>query len=184
MSRGPDPATTNRIVGVTLALLAERGYAEMTMASVAAAAGTSKSAPYRRWPSKAALVADALRHALQSANPLPERTADARADLFAILSRILFALQDTPYGGALSAVLGAAPVEAELRSALSDLEQERRHFLDDFLRRLGVAENQLSTEGDLLLGYLHLQVLIRRRRVTPEMLEAICSRLSTQWNCS
>ncbi|WP_059006292.1 TetR/AcrR family transcriptional regulator [Streptomyces specialis] len=48
------------------------GYAGLTMEGVAVAARTGKAALYRRWPSKADLVVDALDHAL----PAPEETPD------------------------------------------------------------------------------------------------------------
>lgn len=41
-------------------LLAERGYAATTLTAVAARAGTTTPAIYRRWPSKADLVLDAV----------------------------------------------------------------------------------------------------------------------------
>ncbi|WP_150460450.1 TetR/AcrR family transcriptional regulator [Nesterenkonia ebinurensis] len=61
------------------------GYARLTMEGVAAAAGTGKSALYRRWPDRDALVREALAEALPdpSATTL---TGETRSDLLALLS--------------------------------------------------------------------------------------------------
>lgn len=44
----------------TIRHLAREGYAGLSLAAVAAGAGTSRPALYRRWPNKAALVVDAV----------------------------------------------------------------------------------------------------------------------------
>lgn len=60
------------------------GYAHLTMEGVAAAAGTGKSALYRRWPDKEAMVRDALRETLPDPRAVP-LTGDAHTDLTALL---------------------------------------------------------------------------------------------------
>lgn len=47
------------VLAAAAELLAEVGYAEMTVAAIADRAGTSRPAVYRRWPSKAHLVHEA-----------------------------------------------------------------------------------------------------------------------------
>ncbi|QXC63186.1 TetR/AcrR family transcriptional regulator [Aquihabitans sp. G128] len=80
----PRSAETERaIVDATLELLVEEGYGGMSMEGVAARAGVGKAAIYRRWPSKAELVVEALR-GYASAYPLPD-TGDFRADLLTML---------------------------------------------------------------------------------------------------
>ncbi|USY18406.1 TetR/AcrR family transcriptional regulator [Nocardiopsis exhalans] len=61
------------------------GYARLTMESVAATASTGKSALYRRWPDKEAMVRDALRSTLPDPHAVP-LTGDTRTDLTALLS--------------------------------------------------------------------------------------------------
>lgn len=68
------------IYSAVISQLESVGYARLTMDRVADDARTGKAALYRRWPSKAELVVDALDHAL----PAPEDTPDlgnVRADL-------------------------------------------------------------------------------------------------------
>lgn len=56
LDRSRDPA----ILDAALAVLAENGYDDTNMNDIAARAGVGKAAIYRRWSSKAALIADAL----------------------------------------------------------------------------------------------------------------------------
>jgi AcrR family transcriptional regulator len=67
-------------------VLAEAGYERMTMDAVAASAGTGKATIYRRWPSKAQLVVDAIastdRKAITAAD-VPD-TGSLRGDLLAL----------------------------------------------------------------------------------------------------
>jgi AcrR family transcriptional regulator len=70
------------ILEATRDLLIENGYARLSMDRVAARAGVGKQTVYRRWPSKAPLVTDAI---LDSARPagaaLPPDTGDIHRDL-------------------------------------------------------------------------------------------------------
>ena len=58
------------IYDATLAELVASGYAGMAMERVAARARTSKASLYRRWPSRAELVADAIRHCVADTRTL------------------------------------------------------------------------------------------------------------------
>lgn len=67
-------------------LLAEVGYAQVTMDATAARAGTSKAAIYRRFKSKAELLFAAAMHT--SNIELPPDTGSFRGDLLALARRI------------------------------------------------------------------------------------------------
>jgi AcrR family transcriptional regulator len=58
--RKRDASRDGVILETTLDVLAETGYERMTTDMVAARAGASKATIYRRWPSKADLVVDAV----------------------------------------------------------------------------------------------------------------------------
>jgi AcrR family transcriptional regulator len=66
--RPKDPLFEQRILDVALAQLREQGYARLSMDQVAAAAGVSKPAIYRRWKGKVDLATAALRK-LQISEP-------------------------------------------------------------------------------------------------------------------
>ena len=60
VGRPRDTRLDAAIVDATIALLAERGYREMSLAAIAERASTTTAAIYRRWGSKSELVASAV----------------------------------------------------------------------------------------------------------------------------
>jgi AcrR family transcriptional regulator len=96
-SQAPDPRTDHRkgprrrgaalhraIFEATLDELAEVGYAGLTMERIAERSRTSKASLYRRWPSRAELVVDAVRSTYPDRDELPD-TGDLRADILGLL---------------------------------------------------------------------------------------------------
>jgi AcrR family transcriptional regulator len=73
------------LLDVALALLAEVGYDRMSLDEVARRAHTSKATLYRRWPSKADLVAAAFECRMVAAEK-PPPAATLREDLIALIS--------------------------------------------------------------------------------------------------
>jgi AcrR family transcriptional regulator len=78
--RARDTAIDDRILAVAVRHLSRRGYAAMSLAAVAAEAGTTRQALYRRWPGKADL-ADAVVATLED----QEQQAAPAADPFTAL---------------------------------------------------------------------------------------------------
>jgi AcrR family transcriptional regulator len=72
-----------QILDATLRLLREVGYDRLTMDAVAAAAHASKASLYRRWGSKAQLVADAMNRADAGFGAARPDTGSLRGDLLA-----------------------------------------------------------------------------------------------------
>ncbi|MDL5158766.1 TetR/AcrR family transcriptional regulator [Actinomycetospora termitidis] len=88
-SRGGRPRDATRdaaILTATLEVLAEHGYERMTMDQVARRAGAGKATLYRRWPSKADLVVQAVAQfdRMPTLGELPD-TGDLRGDLLALM---------------------------------------------------------------------------------------------------
>jgi AcrR family transcriptional regulator len=77
-------ALRTAILEAALEELRTTGYTNLSMDSVAAAAGTGKAALYRRWPNREELVYEALSSALPDPADLA-LTGDTRADLLALL---------------------------------------------------------------------------------------------------
>ncbi|QJU52556.1 TetR/AcrR family transcriptional regulator [Herbiconiux sp. KACC 21604] len=82
--RPRDPEVERSILTATQDLLIERGYGGTTIAAVAARARCGKSAIYRRWDTKAALVVAAVA-ATQQKREVPD-TGNLRDDLLAAAS--------------------------------------------------------------------------------------------------
>jgi AcrR family transcriptional regulator len=77
--RPRDPRLGQAIVDATVALLEERGYAELTLTAIAERAGTTTPAIYRRWASKGELVQHAVFRT--SGDDVVADTDDLAADL-------------------------------------------------------------------------------------------------------
>lgn len=82
--RPRDPRIDAAILRATADLLVEIGYSNLTMAAVADRAGTTKTALYRRWSSKAELVHEAAFPAAPTAIETPP--GDIAADIRAMLA--------------------------------------------------------------------------------------------------
>lgn len=77
--RPRDPEIDTRVLTVAREHLAARGYEAMSVAAVAADAGTTRQALYRRWPTKADLATAAIAAMSRAAERTP--TDDPYADL-------------------------------------------------------------------------------------------------------
>ena len=60
IGRPRDPRIDSAVLDATVELLGETDYASLSVDAIARRAGTSKPAIYRRWPSKAHLVHEAV----------------------------------------------------------------------------------------------------------------------------
>lgn len=67
----------------------EHGYARLTMEGVAARAQTGKQVIYRRWPSRAQLVAAAIRHQFGALVPVVPDTGSLREDILSLLRQMV-----------------------------------------------------------------------------------------------
>ncbi|MFD0440291.1 TetR/AcrR family transcriptional regulator [Streptomyces chartreusis] len=131
-------------------LLASGGYERMTMEAIAARAGVSKPTLYRRWPSKSAVVAEAvLSGRLTVDSPPPPDSGDAVTDLRRWL-RQQFERLGTPAMTALVRGLTAAAVDSDVDAArlYDHLTGPSRSQLKDRLAA-GVRQGQLRPETDL-----------------------------------
>ena len=112
--RPRDPGVDSAIRSAAVDLLAEAGYARLTMDQVAARARVSKDSLYRRWPNKVALVADALQHRARPVPEIPE-TGSLPGDMRAFLRALLRSRDEA--SRALAAVSGEIATNPELRKA-------------------------------------------------------------------
>ncbi|MFD1491261.1 MULTISPECIES: TetR/AcrR family transcriptional regulator [Microbacterium] len=113
MGRPRDPDVERSILNATQELLIDKGYAGMTVADVARAAGSSKAAIYRRWPGKIDLVVAAVR-ALASRGATPD-TGSLRDDLVEVAMH--YARADDRSARVLASLLSELGGNTELREA-------------------------------------------------------------------
>src|SRR5947209_20606771 len=77
------------ILEAALAGVAEQGYDRLSMDDIASRAGVGKAAIYRRWPSKAVVVADAIAHWRWRHGPVePPNTGSLRGDVDALIGAV------------------------------------------------------------------------------------------------
>jgi AcrR family transcriptional regulator len=110
------------IYEATLAELTAVGYAELRMEHVASRARASKGSLYRRWASRAELVADAVHHAFPRHGDLPD-TGSVREDLLGCL-RGFADLVNSPAGEAIRGLMAETIRNPDLMDAI------RTRFID------------------------------------------------------
>lgn len=155
--RPRDPGVDAAIRAATAELLAEAGYARLTMDQVAARAGVSKSSLYLRWPNKVALVADALQHRARAVPEVPD-TGSLPGDMRVFLTGLLRSRGAA--SRALAAVSGEIATNPELRKAW---HRGLAGMLAGCLRQIvdsAVARGELAADTDVeLLSRLPLSLL-------------------------
>ncbi|MGP4000851.1 TetR/AcrR family transcriptional regulator [Streptomyces sp. 8N706] len=123
-SAGParDATRDGRITDAALTLLSEGGYESLTMEKIAARAQVGKATVYRRWASRADLVADAL-ETVGFADPggtePPGQAVPLRDDLVRTLIRVTGCLTPDRHR-LITAGLAAAAHHPELAGSLRD----------------------------------------------------------------
>jgi AcrR family transcriptional regulator len=181
--RPRDPRVDAAILDATLRELADTGYARLSIDAVARRAGVSRPAIYRRWPSKAQLVHEAVFPDMTIADlPIPHGP-DFAADIQAMLRQAVSYLSRPE-------VLAAAPgLMAEFRTD-PGLHQLMAARLEDQLRAglarrveaaIAAGEAMPGTDAGLLLdvitGTVLFALLSRPSAVQPVSLEALAAML-------
>ena len=141
------------ILGAVLEGLADRGYDQMSMDDVAARARVGKAAIYRRWPSKAAVVADAIVHWRRGLGSVqPPATGSLRGDIEALIAAVPD-LGDTEVGS-MKVVIGvatAATNDPVLAAALDELVLSQPRRMITVVLENAVARGEIPAGRDLAL---------------------------------
>ena len=158
------------ILEATLAGVAEQGYDRLSMDDIASRAGVGKAAIYRRWPSKAVVVADAIAHWRRRLGPVePPNTGSLHGDIDALVAAVPH-LNDAELN-TIQVIIGVATAAMHnpvLAAALDDLvlaipRQVVRSVLDRAVTRGEIpAGRDLSLIPDVALGLNVLRVITGR----------------------
>ena len=116
LGRPRDPRIDGAVLRATVEMLAETGYADLSVDAIARRAGTSKPAIYRRWPSKAHLVHEAV-FPVGGATALPDTGTLAR-DVREMVRRSADVLTTPAARGALPGLVGEMAADPTLHAAL------------------------------------------------------------------
>lgn len=125
----------------TVELIGETAYAELTVGAIAVRAGTSKPAIYRRWPSKAALVHEAV-FPLGAGTELPD-TGTLLGDIREMVRRTLAVFSTPAARAALPGLVGEMAADPALHTTLLE------RFGDIIVRGLGEYLAAAVARGEL-----------------------------------
>ena len=116
IGRPRNPRIDAAVLRGTVELLGEIGYAELSVDAIARRAGTSKPAIYRRWPSKAHVVHEAV-FPIGEATALPAE-GSVTGDVREMLRRTADVLSTAPARAALPGLVAEMAVDPTLHTAL------------------------------------------------------------------
>ncbi|MDT5253124.1 MAG: hypothetical protein QOH07_2075 [Mycobacterium sp.] len=116
LGRPRDKRIDSAVLRATVELLAETGFADLSVDAIARRAGTSKPAIYRRWPSKAHLVHEAV-FPISDATALPD-TGSLAGDVREMVSRTAAVLSTAAGRAALPGLVGEMAADLTLHAAL------------------------------------------------------------------
>ncbi|SKC74742.1 TetR/AcrR family transcriptional regulator [Krasilnikoviella flava] len=151
------------ILDASLDLCAQHGYGPVTVEAIAARAGVSKKTIYRWWPSKGAVVLEALNDAANPAADFPD-SGDLREDLVVQMGGLVRGLlSDRRVGRALVGLIADTHHDPRLAHGLvDDLFGPR---VDDARRRLLKARDagqiRSDADPDLLIELLYAPLYYR-----------------------
>ena len=141
LGRPRDPRIDGAVLRATVELLADTGYAELSVDSIARCAGTSKPAIYRRWPSKAHLVHEAV-FPINDATALPD-TGSLVGDVREMVRRTVAVLTAPAARAALPGLVGEMAADLTLHAALLE------RFADILYRGLTERLKNAAARGEV-----------------------------------
>jgi AcrR family transcriptional regulator len=179
--RRRNDAAKEAILDAAFRLLSDPGTENLTIDAIAAEAGVGRQTIYRWWPSKGAVVADALaRHARVV---VPERhTGSFAGDLEAFLADSFAGLQDEAFAARLRQIVAAAQHDEHVARVLADFTAARRAVLRALLER-GRDAGELAPDADLDMlvdmayGVLYYRLLVGHAPLDQEAARSLATAL-------
>lgn len=148
--RPRDASIDDAVLDATLRRLAREGFAGLSLASVAADAGTSRPAIYRRWPDKESLVVDSLARLARSAPPIATGSSPFE-DLVAELEHFRHCITEASALPVAGLMLGD-DVNEVLRAKYRELVvAPRRARIRSYLQR-GIDDGALDADADVAIA--------------------------------
>ncbi|MBJ7451256.1 MAG: TetR/AcrR family transcriptional regulator [Blastococcus sp.] len=178
----PDPSRRSErswqaILEAALHLIGESGYEQVSIEAIAKRAGVGKQTIYRWWPSKGAVVLEALQDRLATVVDFPD-TGDIVEDLRTQMTGVVQLLGSVEAGRVYQGLLAAAQ---------SDPALSRAH-LEQVIEPATVAGHQRITRAqergeiradadgqaliDMLYGAIYYRLLLHTRPLEPEQIDA------------
>lgn len=145
--RRRNAAARDAILDVTFDLLRDQGTGTITVDAIAEAAGVGRQTIYRWWPTKGAVVAEAMARGARVIVPARD-TGSFSGDLVSFLTDSFAGLQDPGTRRALRQLASAAVHDEHVAEVLAEFTAQRRAALRALLER-GVASGDIAATADL-----------------------------------
>ena len=156
------------ILDATLDLLAEVGYSRLTVEGIAARAGVGKTTVYRWWPSKSALVVEAIGTQLDTRSVEP--TGDVRADVRAAVTAAAASYGQSAVGAAVAGVVVDLMRDPDAAEPLGALLPPQGAVVREIVARAAErgelpADTDVELLQEVVAGTLLYRTLVSRRPV-------------------
>lgn len=174
---GRSARVTAAVYAAVMEILAEHGYNVLSIAEVAQRAGVHDTSIYRRWTTKARLVAEAVVESSAVDLPPPD-TGSFQSDIAALLRHVVARLR-TPLGRAVSAVVGSQePDLIDVRRTYWTSRQATMRILLERAHERGEIPVSLDPQFvfELLVGPIFLRQT-SGRQVTHRYIDTLVERL-------
>jgi AcrR family transcriptional regulator len=163
-------------------LFHRHGLRDLTIEAIAEHAGVGKATIYRWWPSKAALVLDAIHDQVGPEIAFPD-TGSAREDLRLQIASLIEILTSTRTGKAYIALVAESQHDPALAEAIRDrLIAGRRAASREVFER-GIARGELRADLDTevaidaLYGALYYRLLVSHEPLESDYADALTAHL-------
>lgn len=186
---GAGPRQADRIYTAALELVGDNGFDALTIEGVAERSTVNKTTIYRWWPSKDALLADALINSTLLELNVPD-SGSLRGDLIAMTARVHDLLTGKSTSALALAVFSAATSRPELaeltREFFTDrLEKEREVFARAIARGELDGSIDATTVVDMLIGAVWTRTVLRQSRApqdfATQVVDLLLPGLAPRW---
>ena len=178
MARPRSDEARRKALEATRDLIVENGVTNLTIEDVAARSGVAKTTIYRHWPERASLIVDAV-NAMFEHLRTPD-TGTLRGDLESFFGAVMRTDLSGNVGQIMPSIIEAAGRDPEMAYLLDRIGGERervcRTIIERALERGEIREAVAGLDLDALVGVtvgpIVFQKIVRRRKLTPEYVEA------------
>jgi AcrR family transcriptional regulator len=177
------PEITSAITDAVLDELAERGYARLSMESVAKRAGVGKSALYRRWASKQEMALSAIAEFSVEQAPTPN-TGSLTGDIRQSLEAVAQWLSHPKFSRILPDLVAEMGRNPELSDTVEGMIGQPRRERGVVILQRAIERGELDPSTDLELALdllaapIYWRLLVRDGQVEPGYLDKLTVLLS------
>jgi AcrR family transcriptional regulator len=167
------------VLEATAEVLSESGYEGLSIDAVAMRAGVHKTTVYRRWPTKAELVAEATRERSQRRVPVPD-TGSFAGDLKALARAVVANIGSEVGGNVTRTLVAASATSAEVAEGTGAFWEERLALTGVIVERaIERGEIPTGTNSNLvietLIGPLYVRLLLTGEPISRPLADQVAA---------